>query len=76
LLHHRQFAAVAGNTLTVSFAAGDATASGGASIMSGTLTNSVVIGNRITARSPHGSVITGNSPDQCVGYSAMSDSVK
>ena len=44
------------NTLTVSSAAGDATASGGAAILSGSLTDSVVNGNRVIAHSRHGTV--------------------
>jgi hypothetical protein len=44
------------NTLTVSSAAGDATASGGAAIMSGSLTESMVTGNRIIAHSRQGTV--------------------
>ena len=45
-----------GNRVTVSSAAGTATASAGASIVTGTLTNSIVSNNHVFASSPNGAV--------------------
>jgi hypothetical protein len=44
----------AGNTVTIRSAAGNAIAAGGASIFAGDLTDSAVIGNHVSAASPHG----------------------
>src|SRR4029078_13247063 len=48
-----------GNTVTVSSAAGDATAFAGALIHCGSITNSVISDNQVHASSPNGTVFAG-----------------